>query len=112
MPRIPEKVNAYRVEAIKGATETIRRNNGNLPEPPKFRKPEEPGKPFIEYFVAEERLKTLPKKLDELKLELKKPYVDKRSIEEQISSVTRQILVDKAYVQEHSEPGKVINIVI
>lgn len=109
---ITGKINAYKVESIKGVAEAIKRNHGNLPETPKFRKPDEPGKPFIEYFVAEERLKTLPKKLEELKLELEKPYVDKRSIEEQISSVSRQILVDKAYVQEYSEAGNVINILI
>lgn len=63
-----------------------------------------PEVPFIEYLAAEMRLNTLPKKVEELQLELKRPNVDKKAIREEISSLKRQILADKAYVSEHTHP--------
>lgn len=73
-----------------------------------------PEVPFIEYLTAEMRLKTLPKKVEELQLSLTRPNVDKKAIQEEISSLKRQILVDKAYVTDHTHPetelGKSLDI--
>lgn len=97
------KINPYKVEAIKNTSEIIKRKFVSIPETLATKKNfKEPQKPFSVYLEAAiQRIHSRNNELKELKMALNNPKLNREEIKQTISSLNRGNIEDRTFLKSN-----------